>query len=142
MKKIAIALYVISILLISGLARAEAATLASLPQAQYQVPTRLHQALAEGLTIKALGELPSPCYGAPSAMLTQDSQNPSNLTLHLSSTVPMDICIARVTDFVTQVDLPFLAKASPVHLEENVTYLIQVDGLDFSMTAKGSDLLN
>ncbi len=142
MKKIAIALYVVSILLISGLARAEAATLASLSQAQYQVPTRLTQALADGLTIKAVGELPSPCYGQPSAMLTQDLQNPTQLTLHLSSAVPMEICIARVTDFVTQIDLPFLAKASQVRLEKNVVYLIQVDGLDFSLSANGSDLLN
>ena len=140
MKKIAITLYVISILLISGFARAEAATLTSYAQVQYQSPLKMKQAVAEGLTVHIAGTLPCPS-GQPMAMMTQDSQNPSTLTLRLSSPLPLDACIARVVGFNAQVELPLLAQTSMINIEENTVYLIKVEGLDFSTQVRGSDLL-
>ncbi len=140
MKKIAITLYVISILLISGFARAEAATLATYSQVQYQSPVKLNQAVSEGLTVRIAGTLPCPS-GQPMAILTQDSQSPSTLTLRLSSPLPLDACIARVVGFNAQIELPLLTQTSMIKIDENIIYLIKVEGLDFSTQVRGSDLL-
>ena len=140
MKKIAITLYVISILLISGFARAEAATLANFAQVTYQSQVKLTQAIADGLVVRIAGTLPCPT-GQPSAMMTQDLQDPTVLTLRLSTPLPVQACIARVVGFNTQIELPVLAQASQLNLQEGLVYMIKVDGIDFTMQVRGSDLL-
>jgi hypothetical protein len=139
-KTLAFALYAVSILLISGLARA--ATIEEVTQPQYQAPAQIHQVSAEGLDILIAGSLPNPCYGHPGVMLTRDGQNPDVLILHLSSPIPMGACVSLVKNFTAEVQLPLLTKASHLNIEPERTYMVKVEGSEFAMEVPGSDLLN
>lgn len=145
MKTVAYALYVVIVLLISGLARANATTIDSMQpaQSQYSTPVQVSQVAldpAKGqLTIA--GSLPNPCYMNPSAMLTQDATNPRMLVLHLSSPIPTDMCISRVKYFNSNVEISKLVEASRVNLDENSTYTLKVDGSEFALTISGAQLI-
>jgi len=80
MKTIAYALYVLTVLLISGLARANADTLMH-TTTQYQTPATIEQVTVDSskTSLVVAGSFPNPCYTAPSAMLVQDSANPTVL---------------------------------------------------------------
>jgi hypothetical protein len=142
MKTIAYTLYVVTILLVSGLARANASSLFDATQAQYQTPVHITQVSPNAAKLQLFvgGSVPNPCFGNPSAMLTQDTSNPTTLILHLSSPIPLDQCVSKVKYFTTVVDLPILAQASLVNLDDKALYLIKMEGFDFQMTVSGSDL--
>lgn len=142
MKTLAYALYVVTVLLISGLARANAATLDQV-ETQYQTPVTIAQISVDAAKAELLiaGSLPNPCFGSPSAMLTQDTQNPNVLILRLSSPLPMNACISRVKYFTANVVLPLLAQASRVKLDSKTVYTLTVDGYEFEMKIPGSDLM-
>jgi hypothetical protein len=144
MKTVAYALYVVIVLLISGLARANAMQISSMQtvQTQYQTPVQVSQVALDQskAELQIAGSLPNPCYSNPSAMLTQDSSNPSVLVLRLSSPIPMDACISRVKYFDTNVELLKLVQASHLKLDGSAVYTLKVDGSEFSLPVSGSDL--
>ena len=148
MKFVAYTVYVVTVLLISGFARANAATIEmfshkQVQQTQYDMPAMINQVAIDGNTGELLvdGHLPNPCYPNPSALLTQDSQNPQVLVVHLSSPVPTTACIARLKEFTTSVELSVLAQFSRVDLDPNATYVLKVDGSDFETQIPGSALM-
>jgi hypothetical protein len=147
MKTVAYTLYVVIVLLISGLARANAMPISTMQtggkQTQYQTPVQvsqvaLDQAKAE---LQIAGSLPNPCYADPSALLTQDLSNPSVLVLRLSSPIPMDACISRVKYFDTNVELLKLVQASHLKLDGKTVYTLKVDGSEFALEVPGSELI-
>lgn len=131
MKKLAYVLYVVSVLLISGLARANAATLADSTQAQYQAPVQISQISADASKLELLvaGSVPNPCFGKLSATLTQDNSSPNTLILHISSPIPVNVCVSQVKYFQTTIELPILAQASLLNLNDKALYLLKVDGI-------------
>lgn len=144
MKKLAFVLYTVSILLISGLSRANAMTLTEASaHTKYQSPVTVVKVTPDlaHLDLRIDGSVPNPCYGQPAAMMTQDAKSPDTLIVRLSSTVPMDQCIWKMSDVTTVVALPLLAQASQLQLEEKALYLIKVEGSDFEMQVTGTDLL-
>jgi hypothetical protein len=143
MKTLAYALYVVTVLLISGLARANASTLDSM-QVQYQSPINISQVVLDGskTALDITGSLPNYCYGAPSAALTEDKQSPNVLVLHLSSTSPKaDACFDRLKYFATSVPLSTLVQMSHMTLDPSTTYTLKVDGYEFAMQIAGSELM-
>jgi hypothetical protein len=142
MKTLAYALYVVVVLLISGLARANAATLESI-QTQYQTPLQITQVSFDVAKSELMiaGSLPNPCYGNPSALLTQDPQSPNVLVLHLSSPSPKDSCISQVKYFNTGLALPVLVQASRINIEDILVYTLKVEGYDAEMKVLGSQLI-
>jgi hypothetical protein len=139
MKNLAYAFYVVIVLLISGLARANAATIDSV---QYQSPVQIAQISVDAAKAELLiaGSLPNPCFGTPSALMTQDSQDPDVLVLRLSSPTPMNSCISKVKYFSATVALPTLAEASRVKIDSKTVYTLRVEGSEFEMKVSGSDL--
>jgi len=142
MKTVAYALYVVTVLLISGLARANASTLDSI-QINYQTEVQVSQVSLDSskTALMIAGSLPNPCYENPSAMLTQDSDSPSVLVLRLSSPIPMDACISRVKYFTSSVELLRLVQASHVKLDSVVVYTLRVEGSEFELPILGSELM-
>ncbi|MGZ3722073.1 MAG: hypothetical protein ACXVA9_04025 [Bdellovibrionales bacterium] len=145
MKTVAYALYVVTVLLISGLARANAATLSSFEAVQpsYQTPVQVSQVSLDSSKVALMiaGSLPNPCYGTPSAMMTQDSDTPNVLVLRLSSPAPMDACISRVKYFSADVELLRLVAAAHIKLDGNTTYTLKVEGSEFALPIQGSELM-
>ena len=146
MKTVAYALYVVIVLLISGLARANAMPIKgieSVVQTQYQSPAKISQVVfdASKSELVVAGSLPNPCFGNPSAMLTQDSSNPSVLVLRLSSPIPMDACISRVKFFTANVELAKLIQVSHVKLDSGANYTLKVEGSEFELPIAGSSLV-
>jgi len=142
MKKLAFALYVVSILLISGLTRANAAELFT-KQIQYQGPVNIHQVAADMAKMQILvaGSVPYICYGDPSALMTQDAATPTTLVVHLTSKIPTDsYCAAAVKYFSTSLDIPILVQVSQVQIDPKALYTLRVEGSDFSVQVPGSDL--
>ena len=141
MNKLTYTLYVVSVLLISGLARANASALDPV-QILYQSPVQIGQISADAAKLELLiaGSLPNPCYGNPSAMLTKDLQDPTVLILRFSSPIPMNLCVSQVKYFSTTVDLALLAQASQINLEDKAMYLIRTEGFDFEMQIPGFSL--
>jgi hypothetical protein len=142
MKTVAYALYVVVVLLISGLARANAATTDTVTT-QYGTPLQIAQISLDATRSELLiaGSLPNPCYGNPSATLTQDMQNPTVLTLHLTSPAPMHACVAQVKSFDTSLILPILIQASRINIENIVVYTLKVEGSEIEMKVLGSQLI-
>jgi hypothetical protein len=140
MKKLAFVVYIVSVLLISGLARAN--TLDSFVQAQYTSPTLLHKVVADGLDVYTTYTLPSPCSEKPSVRLTQEDE--FTLTLRLSSPSPKigEMCALPVETYTSRIQLPLLVRASKVTVDPTVEYLIKVEGYAFSMRVLGADLLS
>jgi hypothetical protein len=140
MKTLAYALYVVVVLLISGLARANAMTLET---TQYFTPATIAQVSLDQSHARILvdGSFPNPCYGQPSAMMIQDPNQPNVLVLHLSSPTPMDECITQVKDFNTSVSLARLAESSQVNVDPKSTYTLKVNGSNFEAPIQGKDLL-
>jgi hypothetical protein len=87
------------------------------------------------------GSLPNPCYGQPSAMLTQDSAQPNILILRLTSPSPMNACVSRVKYFNAPVELLRLIEAAHLNLDVNVNYTLKVEGSEFELPLPGVDLL-
>ena len=144
MKTVAYTLYVVIVLLISGLARANAATLDSVQiQTQYQTPVQISQVTLDASKSELIvaGSLPNPCYGQPSVMLTQDSVQPNVLILRLSSPSPMNACVSRVKYFNAPIELPRLIQAAHLNLDVNVNYTLKVEGSEFELPLPGADLL-
>lgn len=144
MKYLAYTIYVITVLLISGFARANAMTIEALAKASYEMPVAISEvALNENAAeLYVSGSLPNPCYGNPAALLVQDSHDPNVLVVRLSSPIPMSACVARVKYFDTSVTLSMLVHASRVSIDKKAIYVLKVDGSDFEMQIAGSDLLN
>lgn len=142
MKKLAFALYVVSVLLVSGLMKANAATLADMAPPQYQSPVHIYEVNVGSVNtlLNIWGAVPTPCYSEPAAMMVQEDA--TTLVLHLSSTVPMSgMCIQKIDEFTTQVDLATLVRSSNVSVAKEVVYLVKVSGSDFQIRLPGSDLL-
>lgn len=144
MKYIAYTVYVVTVLLISGFARANAATLASVTQTQYQAPVTIIDAVVDPISVKLFidGSLPNPCYGTPSAILTQDSTNTGILVVRMTAPIPVRDCIATLKYFNSDVELPRLVHASRVKIDAKATYVLKVDGSDYEVQIPGSALLN
>lgn len=148
MKYLAYTVYVVTVLLISGFARANASTFEKFQQAQqqtqYEMPVAISQVALDQATGQLIvaGSLPNPCFIDPSALLTQDSHNPNVLVIRLSSPVPMNACVSRVKYFNSNVELVLLAQFSRVEIDAKATYLLKVDGSDFETQIPGSALLN
>ena len=141
MKQIAYTVYVASILLISGLTRANAATMNS-TQGQYQTPATITQVAMDMKKLEILvgGTVPTPCYANPSAILTQSLENPTVLTLRMTSALPIDLCIEKVKYFATSLELPLLVRASQISIDDGLVYLVKVEGHEFQFQISGSDL--
>jgi hypothetical protein len=143
MKKLAFALYVASVLLVSGMMKANATTLADMAAPQYQSPVHIYEVNVGNVNtlLNIWGSIPTPCYGEPAAIMVQDEANLTVLTLHLSSAVPSGMCIQKIDEFTTQVDLATLVQSSNLSVAKDVVYLIKVSGSDFQISLPGSDLL-
>ncbi|NJM10288.1 MAG: hypothetical protein HC883_05360 [Bdellovibrionaceae bacterium] len=85
--------------------------------------------------------LPNPCTANPSATLVQDDNSPNTLILRLSSPIPTDLCVSKIVDHSTIVNLPVLAQNSQVGLNDKAVYVIKTEGYDFEMQVLGSDLM-
>ena len=142
MKTIAYTLYVVTVLLISGLARANAETLDSM-QTSYQTPVQVSQVVLDSsnVSLNIAGSLPNPCFGAPTASLTQESDAPEVLVLRLTSPIPMSACISRVKYFNANVELNRIVQASHVKIEGKTVYTLKVEGSEFSLPIYGSELI-
>lgn len=135
MKIVAYVSFVIAVLLLSAFARAS--------EVQYERLVQVDQ-LAPDLTQKQLkvqGTLPNPCYNAPSVSLTPDANDSRVLILRLASPLPMGICPSVVKPFTSVIDLPTLAFASQVPVDQKAVYLIKAEGSEFSIEVPGSSLV-
>ncbi len=144
MKYIIYTLYVVTVLLFSGFARAN--TLMSLVNAdeQFRSPATIYNVGVDHQTLdlEISGYVPTPCYQEPSAVLIQDKNDPSTLILRLVSPIPTAFCIQRIKDFSTIVSLRQLAQASQLPLEDKANYVVKTEGFDFSLPVSGQDLKN
>jgi hypothetical protein len=133
-------MYVIIVLLISGLARANAAMKTT---TQFLTPATVSQVTLDASHAQVIvdGSFPSLCYGEPSAMLIQNQNDPSVLVLHLSSPTPEDKCIDKIKYFNTDVSLVKLAELSQVSIDPHMTYTLKVNGNVFTASIPGSELL-
>jgi len=134
-------MYVIIVLLISGLARANAAVRTT---TQFLTPATVSQVTldASHAAVVVDGTFPSTCFGDPSAMLIQNQNDPTVLVLHLSSPTPHeDTCIDQVKQFNTDVSLVQLAEMSQVSIDPHMTYTLKVNGSNFTAPVSGSEFL-
>lgn len=140
MKVLCYAFFTITVLLISGFAHASTAIPFSKP-ATYQTPVSISDLALqpENKVLIVTGVLANPCMQAPSASLIQDPKNPLILTLHLSSPMSEEICIARIERYITRLDLPTLARASQLNLDPHAIYLLVTPEADFQIKVSGAD---
>ena len=135
-------MYVIIVLLISGLARANAAVRTT---TQFLTPATVSQVTLDASHAAVIvdGTFPNPCYGEPSAMLIQNQNDPTVLVLHLSSPPPKEACsdIEKIKVFNTDVSLVELAEMSQVSVDPHMTYTLKVNGSNFTAPITGSELL-
>lgn len=143
MKKAAFALYIASVLLLSGLIDANAATPSETIVTQYQRPVQVTSVTANdtGTVLTVSGKLPSRCYGLPAAILLQSGMELNTMDLQLSSTVPFQNCDARMVEFTSEINLVTLVRTSRVAISENQVYMIRFNGIDFEVRVPGSDLM-
>jgi hypothetical protein len=151
MKFIAYTLFVVSVLLISGLARANDLSMPFVrPSATYQTPFQIKNVSNEGqMQLAVTGTLPNPCYPQPSATLTPDANDPQTLVLRLSSPYPQQgACISKtqapmvIQEYTVIVDLLPLIQASQVNLHPRTIYTLKTEGYEYSMQISGSDLVH
>ncbi len=143
MKPLVIAAYIVSVLLISGFMNANASTLAAYFPSQYQSPVKIHDVTvsSSGPVLNVWGSIPNPCHSQPTASLIQNPAAPEQLVIHMSSTMPLDNCIARVDDFNTSVNMQTLVRAARVEIESAKSYTIKFQNFDFAIEVQGAELL-
>ena len=137
MKKLMYVSFVATVLLISGLARA--AELDS-TEGQYATPAHVEQVAPGQIqnTLVIAGYLPTPCHTQPAALL--ENEDSKSLLLRLTTVVPNSMCITKIKPFMSTLDLKQLAHSSRVKIDTDAIYQLKVDGSDFVMEVRGSDL--
>ncbi len=144
MKTILFTIYVVTVLLFSGLARANT-IMSVLPVQKPNFNSAVmvqHVAIDQfRLALLVDGRMPNPCYQDPSAVLVLDKNAPNTLILRLISPSPSTNCIAKIKEFRTLVDLRQLAQASELPLDNKSMYVIKTEGFDFAMEVSGQDLM-
>lgn len=145
MKKLVFGLYVATVLLFSGLARAEADLI--LPISNGQQPQMINPIIREVLpatnvlALQISGLLPNPMTDEPSARLVQDQDDPRVLILTLSTKKYDGISVSPVSHFNVVVSLPQLAYDAGIQPEEKAIYILKIKGHDFHMQFSGADLM-
>ena len=137
--KVLYALYVAIVLLVAGTAKAD--EIALLGTEQIPISISHVDVDHESLELLVAGHLPNPCYPNPSAHLTQDPENPNTLVLHLSSPLPINMCVTRIKEYNTVVSLPALVRSAQLNLEDKALYVIKTEGYEFELPIAGSELL-
>lgn len=143
MKLIAYTIFVVSVLLMSGFAKADMLSpfmqqhqmLTAIPVDEVSVDSDSLQLLLEG-------HLPNPCYQEPTATLSFDTKESNTLILRLSSPLPMEMCVDRTQPYSTVVDLRSLVQAAQLPLNEKTPYVIKTEGNAFALQVSGAELLN
>jgi hypothetical protein len=129
MKYIIYTVYIATVLLFSGFARAQTVTIDEV-YVDHQT-----------LDLEVSGYVPTPCHQLPTAVLTFDHLNPRTLVVRLVSPSHGDYCIQRLKNYSTIVPLRQLARASRLPLEASVLYVVKTEGHDFSIAVSGQDLI-
>lgn len=128
MKYIIYTVYIATVLLFSGFARAQTVTIDEvMVNAQ--------------LDLEVTGFVPTPCHQIPTAVLTFDQNNHNTLVVRLISPNPTPYCIQRLQDYSTIVPLRQLARASGLPLEATALYVVKTEGHDFTFAVSGRDLI-
>lgn len=143
MKVIAYSVFVISVLLMSGFAKADLMT-PFVQNAVYATTVHIDEVIPsnDGAALKIVGFLPNPCHGRPFVFLTNDTKHPFELVLSLSSPLPkQDACVERTEPFESVVDLAVSAQSAGVKLDAESVYIVRVEGTDFAMQVRGADLM-
>lgn len=135
MKYLVYAIYALTVLLVSGFARAEGFEPKRSPVQIVEIG--LDQ---QTMDLHVAGYVPNPCYQDPTAVLVQDKSNPSTLILRLISPIPTQMCIQSLKDYSTVVNLRQLAQSSELPLEDKAVYLLRAEGSDFQIEVLGQDL--
>jgi hypothetical protein len=137
MRYIIYTLYVATVLLFSGFARAQSPLPVEPPRSRVTILEVLVD--SENLQLAVSGYVPNPCHQIPTPVMTLDNAN--TLVIRLISPVPTNFCIQRIQDYSTIVSLRHLAKASRLPLEAAAVYTVKTEGHDFSMQVSGLDLI-
>lgn len=140
--KVLYVLYVAAVLLFAGTVRAEEVPFQQFTEVEYHssVPVTDVAVDYQALNLLVAGHLPNPCFTTPSAQMTQDTENPSTLIVRLSSPTPNSLCVSQIKPYKTIVNLPELARAAQLNLENKALYLIKIVGYPFEMQVAGSAL--
>lgn len=144
MRTLIYTIYALTVLLFAGFARAE--TLMTVVNKTDGPKFRSPVAITEvgfnqqSLSVAIGGRLPNPCFQDPTAVLVIDKNNPNTLILRLISPIPTESCMARIKPFETEVNLPLLAQASELPLEDKALYVIRTEGYDFALEVSGQEL--
>lgn len=143
MKKIAFGLYIGCVLAFSAFARAEVRMPFFMASAEEASNVQIESVAVDpvNLDLMLTGYLPDPCHSTPTAFLVQDTKNPATLILKLSSFVRSEMCITRVEDYSTVVNLPVVAQNSRLTLDDKAVYMIKAEGHEFELEVMGSDLM-
>lgn len=137
MKFLIYTLYALTVLLVSGFARAEGFE-----------PKKSNVQISEvgldqqTMDLHVAGYVPNPCYQNPTAVMVQDKTDSNVLVVRLVSPIPTQMCIQRIKDYTTVVNLRQLAQASELPLEDKAIYQLKAEGSDFAIEVLGQDLLN
>lgn len=137
MKLLIYTLYALTVLLVSGFARAEGFE-----------PKKSNVQISEvgldqqTMDLHVAGYVPNPCYQNPTAVMVQDKTDSNVLVVRLVSPIPTQMCIQRIKDYTTVVNLRQLAQASELPLEDKAIYQLKAEGSDFAIEVLGQDLLN
>ena len=141
MKRLAYILYVVAVLLISGLTRAhaEVAPFAT----EHQVPVHIGSVtVAAGkLQLTIRGFLPNPSFGLPSVSVESFDNNVLLLRVTAEAPAAGRMYELRYQEYVATVDVPTLVQGLALPVNANATYLIKTDGYEFALSVSGSDLL-
>lgn len=143
MKLIAYAVFVVTVLMISGFARAQGLQIVPIAEpARNQVPVRVVGVQVDASQTKLLvtAELPTPCYDLPTAALIADAYDPRVLWLHVNSLEPADKCIQPITDTNVIIDLRQLVRAARISIDARQRYVIKFKNYEFKMPLEGAQL--
>lgn len=143
MKKAIFAIYVVSILLFSGLAKADADLL--LPHddfgsVQKAIVTSVYPDL-NNLALRITGTVSNPNVETPVPVVIQDSNDPRILTIVMIAKPFEGTSIFLVKAYDSTFSLPQLLADANIQFNEHADYLVRVSGSNFEMVVSGSDLL-
>lgn len=144
MRTLIYTVYALTVLLFAGFARAN--TLMNVANGKTDGKFRSTVAITEvgfnqqAMSIAIGGRLPNPCYQDPTAVLVMDKHNANSLILRLVSPTPTVDCMAMIKRFETEVNLPLLAQAAELPLDDKALYVIRTEGYDFALEVSGQDL--
>ncbi|MBX3020538.1 MAG: hypothetical protein KF799_02575 [Bdellovibrionales bacterium] len=143
MKALAYTIFVISVLLVSGFARADLMT-PFVQQTTYTTPVHIDDVTVAGeMQLKVDGYLPNPCFADPIAVLTEDPKHANTLVLNITSPLPtQDACMQVTKPYSRVVDLPFLVRTALLQLDPQTVYVIRTEGFDFAIQAYGAELMH